>query len=54
VIAEPFELLRAVSARRSLRQVRDLDWAGDFDELLDLLQQGFGNGYSFPDADMTE
>ena len=54
VAAEPFELLRAVSARRSLRQVRELDWTGDVDELLELLQRGFSSGYSFPNADMIE
>jgi uncharacterized protein (TIGR03083 family) len=54
VHAQPFELLRAVSARRSLRQVRALDWTGQADELLDLMQRGFTGGYSFPNADMIE
>ena len=54
VRAAPFELLRAFSARRSVRQVLALDWDGDVHGLLALLQAGFGGGYSFPMADLDE
>jgi uncharacterized protein (TIGR03083 family) len=34
---DPFEVLRALSARRSRDQIRALDWSGDVDAVLDLL-----------------
>jgi hypothetical protein len=54
VRAQPFELLRAVSARRSPRQIRALDWEGDVDDLLALMQSSFTGGYSLPEADLVE
>jgi hypothetical protein len=47
--AEPFDLLRAVSARRSLRRMRAMKWEGDIDTALSLLQSAFLGGYTFPD-----
>jgi Mycothiol maleylpyruvate isomerase N-terminal domain. len=54
VRAQPFELLRAVSMRRSVRQIRALDWDGDVDGLLQLLQSSLTGGYALPDADLVE
>lgn len=54
VRAQPFELLRAVSMRRSVRQIRALDWDGDVDSLLSLLQSSLTGGYALPDADLVE
>ncbi|MGD9703464.1 MAG: hypothetical protein AB7Q42_14205 [Acidimicrobiia bacterium] len=54
VQAEPFELLRALSARRSLRQLRALDWEGDVDDLLAFLQTEVTGGYALPAADLLE
>ena len=50
--AEPWELLRAVSGRRSDRQLRALDWSGDVDDLLALLQAGLTGGYALPETDL--
>jgi hypothetical protein len=52
--AQPFELLRSVSGRRSVRQIRALEWHGDADDLLALLQTSFAGGYSLPDADLVD
>lgn len=49
-----FEVLRCCSARRSARQIRALDWQGDVDALLSLLQSGFTGGYALPEADLVE
>jgi hypothetical protein len=54
VRAEPFELLRAVSGRRSARQIRALDWTGDVDGFVMLLHTGFSGGYSLPAADLAD
>jgi uncharacterized protein (TIGR03083 family) len=37
---EPFELMRAVSGRRSLDQIRRLDWSGDPEPWLDAFEWG--------------
>jgi hypothetical protein len=52
--AHPFEVLRSVSARRSARQIRALDWEGARDDLLALLQKSLTGGYSLPRADLIE
>jgi uncharacterized protein (TIGR03083 family) len=49
---EPFELLRAVSGRRSGRQMRALDWSGHVDDVLALLQGGLTGGYALPESDL--
>lgn len=54
VSAPAFEVLRALSARRSLGQLRALAWTGEVDELLALLQSAFAGGYSLPAADVVE
>ena len=54
VRVEPFELLRAVSGRRSARQIRAFDWEGNADELLALLLANFTGGYSVPAADLVD
>jgi uncharacterized protein (TIGR03083 family) len=45
---EPFTLLRVLSARRSLREVRALPWTGDVDRALALIVAAFDGGYAFP------
>jgi len=52
--APPFEVLRSLSGRRSARQIRALDWEGDVDAFLTLLQTGLSGGYSLPVADLIE
>jgi uncharacterized protein (TIGR03083 family) len=47
--AEPFDVLRSVSARRSLRLVRLMNWEGDVEAAISLLQSAFHGGYTFPD-----
>lgn len=54
VSAPPFELLRAVSGRRSERQIRALDWHGDVDDFVRFMQTSLGGGYSLPEADLIE
>jgi hypothetical protein len=54
LVAPPFEVLRALSARRSAVQVRALDWTGDADALVALLQSAFAGGYALPTADVHE
>lgn len=54
VRAQPFDVLRALSARRSVRQILALDWEGDADGLLAVLQNAFTGNYSFPAADLIE
>jgi len=54
VRAEPFEVLRTVSARRSAHQIRALDWDGDLEALLALLQNALGGGYELPETDLDE
>ena len=49
-----FEVLRCCSARRSARQIRELEWHGDVDALLSLLQASFTGGYALPEADLVE
>lgn len=51
---EPSELLRVVSGRRSAAQVRALDWDGDADSLIELLQTVLTGGYSLPQVDLVE
>jgi Mycothiol maleylpyruvate isomerase N-terminal domain len=51
VSAVPFELLRALSGRRSARQIRALDWRGDVDAFVQFMQTSLGPGYSLPEAD---
>lgn len=45
---DSFTLLRSLSARRSLREVRALRWDGDADRALALVVSAFSGGYSFP------
>jgi hypothetical protein len=52
--AEPVELLRALSARRSERQIRALDWEGDVDGFLALVRTALSGGYSLPEADLVD
>lgn len=54
VAAPPFELLRTFSARRSLAQVRALDWRGEVDGFLTVLAGELGVSYAFPAADLIE
>ena len=49
-----FEVLRTFSARRSLRQVRQLTWEGDLESLLTMLSDQFSGGYSLPANDLSE
>ncbi len=49
-----FELLRAVSGRRSLDQIRALPWQGDVDALLAVLPSVYVGGYSLPIVDLDE
>jgi hypothetical protein len=52
--AQPFELLRSVSGRRSARQIRALDWEGDAEDLIVLLATSLTGGYSIREADLVE
>jgi hypothetical protein len=52
--AEPFELLRALSGRRSERQIRALDWSGDVDGVLRLLHRIGSRTYSIRTADLVD
>ena len=52
--AQPFEVLRSVCGRRSARQIRALDWEGDVDDLLALLEMSLTGGYSLPQLDLIE
>ena len=52
--AQPFEVLRSVSGRRSARQIRALNWEGDDYDLLALLQTSLTGGYSLPQSDLIE
>ena len=51
---EPSELLRVVSGRRSAAQIRALDWDGDLDRVLELLQTVLTGAYSLPQVDLVE
>jgi mycothiol maleylpyruvate isomerase-like protein len=52
--AQPFEVLRSVSGRRSARQIRALDWDGERDKFLVLLQKSLTGSYSLPRAGLIE
>ena len=54
VSGSAFGVLRTFSARRSLRQVRQLSWEGDLDSLLTMLSDQFSSGYSLPTNDLSE
>jgi hypothetical protein len=54
VRAEPFELLRTLSSRRSAHQIRELDWHGDLEGLLSLLRSALSGNYSLRDTDLIE
>ncbi len=54
VEAEPFELLRALSARRSLDQIRALRWSGDTERLLAVLPRVYTGGYTLPGVGLAE
>jgi hypothetical protein len=47
--ADPFEVLRTLSARRSRAQIRALDWEGDVGAVLDHLGR-----YPLPERDLTD
>jgi uncharacterized protein (TIGR03083 family) len=49
VTAEPFDLLRTLSARRSAAQIRALDWDGDVDAVLEHLGR-----YPLPQHDLPD
>lgn len=46
---DPFEILRTLSGRRSMRQIRALDWGGAVDAILPLVSR-----YPIPEADLDE
>jgi uncharacterized protein (TIGR03083 family) len=48
--AEPAELLRVVSGRRSADQIRALDCDGDVDSLLSFLSTALVGGYAMPES----
>ena len=49
ITASPFEILRALSGRRSLAQIEGLDWTGARDELAPRMSR-----YPLPDADLQD
>ncbi len=49
-----FEVLRAVSGRRSLDQIRALPWHGDVDALLAVLPSVYVGGYCLPTVGLDE
>lgn len=49
-----FALLRAVSGRRSLDQIRALPWPGDVDALLAVLPSVYVGGYPLPTVGLDE
>ena len=49
VVAEPFEILRALSSRRSLRQIRSLEWTGDAETMAARMSR-----YPLPEADLHD
>jgi hypothetical protein len=49
VTATPFELLRAISGRRSHEQIGALTWSGDADAFVARLSV-----YGYPDVDLVE
>ena len=49
VAGDPFELLRALSGRRSLAQVRRLAWTGDADRVIPVVSR-----YPFPGRDLVD
>jgi hypothetical protein len=49
VAAEPFEMLRSLTGRRTREQVRALEWTGDPEPYLDLFSM-----YGMPDKDLDE
>jgi antitoxin (DNA-binding transcriptional repressor) of toxin-antitoxin stability system len=49
ITASPFEILRALSGRRSLPQIEGLDWSGARDELAPRMSR-----YPLPDADLQD
>ena len=49
-----FELLRAVSGRRSLDEIRALPWRGEVDALLAVLPSVYVGGYSIPTVGLDE
>ena len=52
--ATSFETLRALAARRSVAQLRAMDWSGDLDALLDLLIAPLEGSYAFRVTDLVE
>ncbi len=54
VTAEPFEVLRSLSGRRSAKQIRALNWHGDVEGVLEQLQLGFNGSYSLPAIDLID
>ena len=52
--ARPFELLRALSGRRSEHQIRALEWHGDVDEFVGFMRANLGNGYALRERDLVE
>jgi hypothetical protein len=49
VSGHPFEILRSLSGRRSLNQIRALDWTGEVDRMAPLLSR-----YPLPEGDLGD
>jgi uncharacterized protein (TIGR03083 family) len=49
VAAEPFEMLRSLTGRRTREQIRGLEWSGDPERYLDLFSM-----YGMPDKELDE
>lgn len=50
--APPFDVLRAIAARRSAAQLRAMAWSGDVDAALDRLAEIYRGGYALPASDL--
>lgn len=48
VTATPFDLLRALSGRRTRDQILRFEWGGDAEGALDAIEGGFAGNYAFP------
>ena len=49
VAADPFEMLRSLTGRRTREQIRGLDWSGDPELYLDLFSM-----YGMPERELDE
>lgn len=48
VAATSFDLLRALSGRRTRDQILEFEWSGDAEGALDAIEGGFAGNYAFP------